>query len=478
MKNNPIKSMLSVIMRADSYKYSHAPSQDETQFPPGITHLESYGEHRVGSKYKSTVWAGLQYTLKEYFSDPITKQHVDYAANFMNAHGEPFNYEGWMEIVDRFNGYLPVRIKTLDEGSVVPTSNILYKVEEVDKRFFWLPQFLETMLQRGTWYPSTTATKGWYMKQVALRHLLKSSDNAMSCIDYNVHDFGGRGVTCAEQAMIGGMAHLVNFRGSDTIEGIWMANEYYNHKMAGTSIPAMEHATVCSWGRAREFEAYENFINIHKKRGYKMMAAVSDAYNVFDAVEHGWCEHLLPLVKDNGIKLVIRPDSGDPIDVNLKLLDIIGNKLGYTKNSKGYKVIPPYYGLIQGDGIKDEDSIDEIYTALEEKGWSAENLCFGSGGGLLQSHTRDTQRSAQKCSLVTIDGQDVGVYKDPVTDPGKISKFGKLDLIKTSEGFKTVNYDADQESHLKTVWECGKLLIEHNLDDIRKKVDDALLTSL
>lgn len=473
------------ILKSDSYKYSHAPSQEETQFPEGTSYLEYYIESR-GGQYSATEFAGLQVFLKDFLSSPITREDVIEARDFMLIHGEPFNYKGWMGIVEKHNGYFPIRIKAVAEGAIVPVSNVLVKVETTDPEFFWVAGWIETALLRAVWYPTSIGTRSWNMKKKILQYLELTSDDPWAEINWKLQDFGARGVSSGESAELGGMAHLINFMGSDTVEGILCANRNYNCEMAGFSIPASEHSTMTSYGRQNEIEACRNKIKLFAKPG-KLFAVVSDSWDIFHCVEHIWCGELLEDIKNSGATLVIRPDSGVPHEVILKILQIIERKLGITNdrktgvwiNSKGYKVLPDFFRIIQGDGIKDETTIDQIYSHLVKNAWSASNLGFGSGGGLLQIVNRDTQRFAYKCNRAIINGEQVDVYKAPITDNGKRSKSGYLDLIiDENSQYKTVNYDAGNKSCLLTVWENGKILVEHNLADMRTRADKALVASM
>lgn len=462
-----------LILKSDSYKFSHAPSQEQTQFPDNTSYLEYYVESRTGGQYNQTTFFGLQIFLMEYLTKPITKADVEEASKFMSLHGEPFNYAGWMKIVDKYNGFLPIRIKAVPEGSVVPTGNVLVKVESTDPELFWVAGWAETAILRAIWYPTTICTRSWSMKKTILGYLNKTSDDPMGEIGFKLHDFGARGVSSGESAEIGGASHLVNFLGSDTVEGILCANKYYDCEMAGYSIPAAEHSTITSFGKENEIEAYRNKIKLFAKSG-KMFAVVSDSYDIYNAVENIWCGTLLDEVKNSGATMICRPDSGEPKEVNLKILQIFDRKIGMITNSKGYKVLPNYFRIIQGDGIKDENTLIEILEHVTSHGYSASNIAFGSGGGLLQIVNRDTLRFAYKCNRAIVNGKEIEVFKDPITDNGKKSKAGKLDLIKQNGQFVTINGDAGENSVLKTVFENGKILVKYTLDEVRKTSTDFL----
>ena len=456
-----------IILDTDSYKASHW-----LQYPPGTTGLYSYFESR-GGRFGSTVFFGLQQVIKEYLTTPFTLADVEEAKAFFEAHGEPFNYEGWLGILRDHDGFLPVRIKAVPEGTVVPTRNILLSVESTDDRYFWVVSWLETLLVR-VWYPTTVATQSHYIKRHILAALNESANDPQSEIAFKLHDFGARGVSSRETAGIGGMAHLVNFQGSDTVEGVRYANHYYGcaSGMAAYSIPAAEHSTITAWGKDRELDAYRNMVQQYGGKG-KLLACVSDSWDVFNAVESLWCDELREEIEASGSTLVIRPDSGNPAEVVLKLFKILDRKLNLEKNLRGYKILPPYFRVIQGDGVN-EESIQEILGVLLANGFSASNIAFGSGGALLQKLDRDTQKFAFKCSSATINGEEVQVYKDPVTDSGKRSKRGRLSLVKEHGKFVTVEGDRNDDL-LQTVFENGRLLVETTLDEVRVRADAGLL---
>ena len=310
-----------IILDTDSYKASHF-----LQYPPHTTSMYSYLESR-GGRYGSTLFFGLQYLLKEYFTGRVvTPMDVEEAAAFFPIHGEPFNYEGWMRIATDLGGYLPIRIKAIQEGNVVPTHQVLLTVESTDPETFWIVSWLETQIVR-LWYPITVATQSYFIKKLILEYLRETSDKPESEIHFKLHDFGSRGVSSQESAGIGGMAHLVNFCGSDTIEGIRYAMDYYDHPMAGVSIPAAEHSTITMWGKSKEVAAYQNMVAQFAKPG-KLFACVSDSYDLFHAVEHIWGDSLRDEIMSSGATLVIRPDSGHPSEVILKTLQILERKVG------------------------------------------------------------------------------------------------------------------------------------------------------
>lgn len=452
-----------LILDTDSYKASHY-----LQYPPQTTQVFSYVESR-GGKYAQTVFFGLQILLKR-LEQGVTVENVEEAKAFFEAHGEPFNYDGWMYIAKDLGGKLPVKIKAPKEGMVIPTHNVLMTVENTDPKCYWLTSWLETQLLR-VWYPITVATQSYYCKKIIKQYLDKTSDDPENEILFKLHDFGSRGVSSEESAAIGGAAHLVNFMGSDTVAGVVLANRVYKSPMSGFSIPASEHSSITSWGKENEVEAYRNMIKQFAKPG-ALVACVSDSYDLFNAVENLWGGTLKQEIIDSGAVLIVRPDSGDPQTVVLKTAQLLDKKFGSTYNTKGYKVLN-HVRIIQGDGIN-EESIRSILASLEMNGFSATNVAFGMGGALLQQVNRDTQKFAMKCSSATIAGQRVNVFKDPVTDSGKRSKKGVLDLVLENGQMKTVEQDGNWHgtSLLRTVFENGKMLKETTMDEIRKTIKE------
>lgn len=467
---------LSAIEDTDSYKPSHFPMY------PGMEYMESYLEAR-GGEYDTCTLFGLQYVVHRYLSKRVTEEDVNRMEAFLTAHGEPFNREGWMHIVTHYGGYLPVTIRAIPEGMVVPVKNAVMIVRSPrDPKCAWITNWLETMLSR-VWYPSTVATASREIKKVWKHFLDLSSDNTAAEIGFKHHDFGSRGVTCQEQAMLGGAAHLLSFLGSDTIAGIRMANHYYDEAMAGFSIPATEHSTITIFGREHEREALilwiqKMLVERQVPAGVpKLAACVGDSYDIFNFTRMVCTTQIFNMIKNSGGKLVVRPDSGPPCQTLLEILGIFEEMLpegSITKNTKGFKVLPPCLGLIWGDGIN-RRSMKTILQAVVDAGWSVSNLAFGSGGGLLMDFNRDTQKWAFKLCYAIVNGTPRKVSKDPITDPGKRSKEGHLDLIREEDGtLKTVIIRDDWEEHPDTVmvtyYDWGNIVHNSTLAECRARM--------
>lgn len=454
-----------LILNSDSYKTSHW-----VQYPAGSEYLSSYIEARGGDY--DVVFFGLQAFIKEYLSTPITHQDIDEAETVIHAHGLTFNRAGWELLVNKHGGYLPLRIEAVPEGSIVPVSNVVCQITNTDPEFYWLPSYIETALLRAIWYPSTVASVSHYCKGVIRRALEKSADNSESLI-FRLHDFGSRGASSHESVALGSLAHLVNFAGTDSMAALVAASRWYQmgNDMPAFSIPAAEHSTMTAWGRDGETAAFANMIEQFGGKD-KAFSVVSDSYDLWNAIDNIWGDALKDDVKNMGGTLVIRPDSGEPTKVVREALERLAVRFGTTLNSKGYKVLPDYVRIIQGDGISPQ-SLGKIIDVVMNAGFGAENITFGMGGGLLQQVNRDTMNWAMKASAICIDGVWKDIYKDPVTSHSKRSKKGRLALIKDDNGqIKTIKADdlnAGADSLLHDVYVDGKLLVENSLTSIRER---------
>ncbi|AVH84943.1 hypothetical protein RsoM2USA_14 [Ralstonia phage RsoM2USA] len=452
-----------LLLNTDSYKASHF-----LQYPEGTERVFSYIESR-GGEYDATVFFGLQMFIKQYLTNPITMDQVEEAKLLWEAHGEPFNYEGWKYIVNELGGKLPVEIKAVPEGSVIPTKNVLVTIENTDPKCFWLTSYLETALLRAVWYPTTVATQSYECKKIIAKYLEETGD--VSGISFKLHDFGARGVSSFESAGIGGLGHLINFMGTDTMTAILFARKYYNVKdMPAFSIPAAEHSTTTAGGREGEVAQFKRCVDAFAKPG-AIYAVVSDGYDIFNACENIWGKELKTQVVDSGATLVIRPDSGDPETTVMKCLNILAKQFGTTTNDKGYRVLNNVR-LIQGDGVNIR-SIRAILANMELNGFSADNIAFGMGGALLQGINRDTLKFAMKCSWMQVNGEGRDIFKDPITDQGKKSKKGRLKLVReTMNGeYRTMREEefikTPTETVLEVVYRNGELLRDMTFEEVR-----------
>jgi nicotinamide phosphoribosyltransferase len=455
-------NLKNTILKTDSYKYSH-----HKQYPNKSEYLSAYIESR-GGKWDRTVFFGLQMFLKG--MAPITVADVEEAKLIVDSHMGPgiFDYDGWMDIAVRLNGKLPLLITAVPEGTIIPGHNVLVQITNTEPGFAWLVSFMETAILRAVWFPTTVATNSWTCKQAIMKSLQLTSDDPEGQIAFKLHDFSARGVSSSESAGIGGAAHLVNFMGSDTVEGLLYAMNFYGGEMPGFSIPASEHSTISSYGRNGEFDAFKNMLNQFAKPG-ALLACVSDTYDLWNAIDYIWGERLKTEIVESGALLVVRPDSGDPNTVPTEVITKLDAKFGSVVNKKGYKVLN-HVRCIQGDGITAE-SIPVILKNLNDAGYSTDNLALGMGGGLTQMVNRDTLRFAQKASAICIEGEWRDIFKNPITDPGKTSKKGRLALIRKNDKYETVKIEDMNGAAdiLQPVWKNGELLVDHTFAEVRAR---------
>ncbi len=453
------------ILNTDSYKLTHY-----LQYPPDTRRISSYIESRGGA-FHDVLFFGLQAFLKEYLSRPISRADIDEAEEVAMAHLGFFNRKGWEHIVNRHGGFLPVEIQALPEGTVVPSQVPVVQLVNTDPECFWVPSYLETSLLRAVWYPSTVASLSFACKKV-LRHYLEETADTLDGLDFQLHDFGARGATSEEAAGLGGAGHLLNFHGTDTLAALMVARRCYSEPMAAFSIPASEHSTMTSWGQAGEREACRNMIR-QFSGPQKVLAFVIDSYDVWNALDHIVGEDLHREVVENGGRIVVRPDSGDPVAVVPRVIEHLMRRFGHTQNSKGYRVLPPYIRMIQGDGV-DLHSLPRILEVLKMRAISTENLAFGMGGGLLQKIDRDTLKWAMKASWGEIGSGTRDIFKDPVTDPGKRSKAGRYAVVRDGDSYAAVREDAldGRENLLRPVYRDGKLLLDESFAQLRARATE------
>jgi len=475
-----------IILATDSYKVSHY-----KQYPPDTEYVYSYFESR-GGKFDDICFFGLQYFIKRYLCGPVVSQEkIDEAREILDNHMGPghFYEEGWKHILEKHGGRLPIAIKAVPEGTVVPVKNVLFTMVNTDPKCWWLTNYLETLMVE-VWYPMTVCTNSREQKKIIYNAFQKTGCDLNAGINFKLHDFGYRGVSSVESAATGGAAHLVNFWGTDTLAAILALKYYYNGTnenepgvtvplppnpdillpVAGLSIPAAEHSTITSWGRDGELDAFRNMLTQYPTG---LVAVVSDSYNVYEACSKLWGKELKEMILNRDGTLVVRPDSGDPPVIVPQLLDLLGEafKEKVTTTSTGHKLLPPQIRMIQGDGISYE-TLGEILDAMAEKGWAADNLAFGSGGALLQKLNRDTQKCAFKCSeIIKKGGASTQVFKDPITDKGKQSKKGRLSLEMVDGKLTTITEGKGDPAKdvLVEVFRDGYLLVDQTCNEIRKR---------
>ena len=471
-----ISDVSSILYDTDSYNGSHF-----EMYPDGTTEVSGYLEPRMNSEHENIAVYGLQYQLKEYLSThtqrDLSQQNVKKAQRAWENHGLPFNLQAWEILRDELDGKLPIEIQSVPEGFWLPKGNVMMQVRNTDSRFYWLPTWLETTLVQ-VWYPCNVATISKEVLMDMYKALEETGcEDIWSVLQFMLHDFGFRGTTCREQAYIGGSAHLVNFMGTDTFPAMRFIDEYYVNKDKfqgeiptwGYSIPASNHAVIMAFGGpVYEPKAFRHILEKFLREG-KFVACVSDTYNLFRALDI-WGTEFRDMILNSKGRLVVRPDSGDPVVIAPKAILKLMSYFGYTTNAMCYKVLPSVIRLIWGDGTSPE-IIRKVLQVLKENRIASENVVFGMGAGLLQKHDRDTCSIAFKINERVVKGERRGCQKDPETGHYKASKIGRLALI-DYYGKPTTIPEIDlgnRENLLQTVYSNGELLVDWDFREIRER---------
>lgn len=460
------------LIKSDSYKGSHGLMLTDVFSENPVINTQFYVSARKGSKFSTVINFGLQYILEMLENTIITEDHVLSVSKLYDQGIGSFDTEGWLYVARECKGIMPLKISALPEGVEVPVGVPLFTMESTDPKFAMLVGYLETFMSH-LWYPLTVCTQSREIKKIIQQYFDETSTDP-GAINFMLHDFGCRGTSSMSTSGVGGAAHLVNFMGSDTIPGLQhIFNHYGCSTMPGFSVNATEHSIMTSMGEAGEFIVLEKVL---KKFPSGVLSLVIDSYDQYRATEM-LTTQFLPIIKAREGKLMLRPDSGEPVDVVKRLLSILSKNISddIRTNDKGYKVLPSYIGIIYGDGLS-PSKITTLLITMKELGWAADNIVFGMGGGLLQKVDRDTCRFAWKCcALQTADGLWRDVYKDPCdgkgTDDSKASLKGKQKVIKIDGVYTVVREDCVEyesiKNELEVVYLNGDILKTYTFDEIR-----------
>lgn len=425
---------------SDSYKATHF------LMYPDANQMSAYGGFRKpypDMNDNRFVFYGIRYIIENYVAIKWTEIDIQMAEHFYSSYNvahtqHPFPKDLFLKFVRENDGYFPVTIQALPEGSVAHVGTPVYQMTATDE-YAPLVTFLETIMTM-LWYPSTVATLSRMSKDLIVSAFDKSvDDECRFLLNSRLHDFGFRGCTCPEQSTLGGSAHELIFEGSDTMSASYYVQYHLNNgKPRASSIPASEHSTMTAW--STEVKAFDHITNQFKGG---LFATVMDSNDYDNA-----CDNIVPMfadrVKKAGGLWVLRPDSGDPVEAVIKGLTSAEKAFGSTTNKKGYKVLNNV-AVIQGDGIN-QHTIKAILDAVLEHGYSAQNVAFGMGGGLLQKLNRDTMSFATKLShIIYADGTEKNVMKAPKSDSSKCSLPGRINVCYDSDGLLKTYPNEDVE---------------------------------
>lgn len=476
-----IRQKYGIVADSDSYKLSHSP-----QYIKGADMMVSYFEAR-GGDFDKVLNYGAQLLAKEYFLQRLTQTQADnmikWATKHMNGNMVDDLKIALDAVVNELGGKLPIRIRNAKEGLMVPIKNVVLTIETTisGNKWFSLVSYFETKVVR-IWKTMTVGTTTYYVRRAILKALEKSSDDPQAEINFKFHDFGSRGVGGMEDAAFSGSAHLVNSMGTDTQVAIMAAEFAYGEEMAGYSIPASEHSTTTTHGPDGEEQMVTQMFDAYARPG-AIFATVIDSYDAIRFVRELAPKFKQRLIDSGTACWVFRPDSGDPIETPIQIVRELDKVFGHTVNTKGYKVLNGV-AVIQGDGIVPAQ-VTEILNKLMDAGYSASNMAFGMGGGLLQKVNRDTHRFALKCSAVRVNGEWRDVYKDPsIYDENwhkvdeksfKASKRGRQELIynRATDEYKTVRLEElgdypEWEQAMETVMEDGYMVRDVSFTEVRQ----------
>jgi len=458
----------------DSYKIDHV-----HQYPKGTTKVYSNLTARYAHDpdIKEYVVFGIQYLLIEYLQRQFNanffakkKQDVlrDYKRRIDGILGkDAVNIDHIAALHDL--GRLPVHIKALPEGTLCPIGVPCMTITNTHDDFFWLPNFLETLISTTLWGMMTSATTALRFRKLLQAGADVTSDET-EMVNWQCHDFSMRGMFGVEAAAMSGAAHLLFFTGTDCIPAIDFLEEYYladsDAELIGGSVPATEHSVMCMDGAAGEYDTYKRLLTDVYKTG--IVSVVSDTWDYWTVIEE-YLPLLKPTIIERDGKLVIRPDSGDPVQIILETIPKLWDIFGGTINSKGYKQLDPHIGLIYGDGINIKRA-ETIVLGLLNLGFSSTNVVFGVGSYTYQYVTRDTLGTAMKATYGEVNGEAREIYKDPKTDSGiKRSAKGLLKVTGDKELIQQVSWQQEELGMLRTVFLNGRIE-KTTLKEIRERL--------
>lgn len=482
---------LSTMLLCDFYKISH-----REQYPKKTEVVYSTWTPRA-SRMKGVdkvVAFGFQAFIKNYlidffqenfFSRPKEEVIKEYARIIQYSLGVQDPDTKHIEDLHDL-GYLPLEVKALEEGTLVPLRVPMMTIQNTDPRFYWLTNYIETLASCELWQPATSATIANEYKKILTKYALETAGNA-EFVPFQGHDFSMRGMSSLNSAMSSGAGHLLSFVGTDTIPAISYAETYYNanveKELVGTSIPATEHSVQCAYSDDEHY--LERMMTEVYPSGF--VSIVSDGYDFWDVIGR-----VVPSLKDKIMardgKVVIRPDSGDPVKIicgdpdgkteleRKGAIEALYDIFGGTVSETGYKMLDEHIGLIYGDAITLR-RCEDICEQLKQKGFASTNVVYGIGSYTYQYNTRDTFGFALKSTLCVINGDEKQIFKNPKTDSGiKKSQKGKV-LVFMKDGeltFSDGHYLKDNLSTdlLEPVFKDGKILKETSFEEVRKRLAD------
>ncbi len=478
------------LLYTDGYKVDH-----RRQYPDNTTLVYSNWTPRKSriEGIDEVVFFGLQYFIKKYIMDDFQRNFFDkpkdeiikrYARRINNYLGP--NSVGTQHISDLHDlGYIPMVFKAIPEGACVPIRCAMFTMYNTKKEFFWLTNYFETLISTTVWMTCNSATIAKKYRGILDKYAAETSD-IPEFVDWQGHDFSMRGMAGLEAALMSGAGHLLSFTGSDTIPCMDFLEEYYNadtdNELVGGSVAATEHSVMCMGTNSGELETIKRLVTEVYPGG--VVSIVSDTWDLWKVLDE-----YLPALKDEIMsrdgKVVIRPDSGDPVDIicgnpNGKteterkgVVECLWETFGGTVNGKGYKELDSHIGAIYGDSIT-LDRAENMCKRLKDKGFASTNVVLGIGSFTYQYNTRDTFGFAMKATYGEVNHEGREIFKDPITDDGtKKSAKGLIKIVMENGKYKMIDqvgWEEEKQGEMKEVFRDGKILKDWSLKEIRETI--------
>ena len=470
--------------------YSNFTPRSNKYGPKGCDRVVSFGQQMIMRQLHEVF-------QKDFFSQPkdqVCREMKQELSMYLGMDYDVSHFEALYDL-----GYLPIEVRSLTEGTLVPIKVPVLTIYNTHPDFYWLTNYLETILSNLMWKPLTSATIAHQYRKVLTKWMEKTDKDNAWFIDWQGHDFSMRGMDSVEAVISSGLGHLTSFSGTDSLPAIYGARKYYGAEgfVAG-SVPATEHSVMCAGGKEDEESTFRRLLETYPKG---ILSVVSDTWDLWRVCT----EHIVALKEEilaRDGKLVIRPDSGDPVDIlcgtqifedrdhyndyemdretiltteEKGVIELLWDVFGGTVNEQGYKVLDPHIGAIYGDSITIERA-DEICRRLEAKGFASTNVVLGIGSFTYQFNTRDTFGFAMKATYCEINGEGREIFKDPITDDGtKKSATGLLSVTRDEYSgdymlMDRVDWQTSRGGELKTIYRDGKFENTTTLSEIRENL--------
>ena len=479
--------------------YSNFTPRSNKYAPEGCDQLVSFGQQMVIKQIHEAF-------DKEFFSKPkdeVCGEMKNELSMYLNTDYDVSHFEALHDL-----GYLPIAVKSIEEGSLVSMRVPVLTIYNTHPDFYWITNYLETVISNLLWKPMTSATIAHTYRKVLTSWQEKTDAGRGWFIDWQGHDFSMRGLDSIDATISSGLGHLTSFSGSDSLPAIHGARKYYNETgFVSGSVNATEHSVMCAGSKEDEVGTFRNLMETYPTG---ILSIVSDTWDLWKVCT----EHIVTLKEEilaRDGKVVIRPDSGDPVDIicganiiktnahhdndtvaylggvatlnpdaeylnkpeTKGVVELLWDVFGGTINEQGYKVLDYHIGAIYGDSITIARA-EEICKRLEAKGFASTNIVLGVGSFTYQFNTRDTFGFAMKATYVEVDGVGREIFKDPITDDGvKKSAKGLMKVVKENREYRLIDqisWEEEREGELRCIYLNGQFKNQTTLTEIRKRL--------